>query len=256
MSIEENKIKLNDPRFWKNVLIEAIDDFTYRKTLDHETISVTEIAGCLRKAFYQRLYGVEIDTSDIIRLTGTLLHSIVEKKLEEILGKQGAEIMTEVHFDSSIKTPDGKEVKIGGQVDAITPNAEIIELKFTNKAPDEPYPSHVRQVAYYMYEMYAEKAHIVYFETANSFRIRVFTIKREPEEKFKKLIEEMKERAITLAKSLECAKRLREAGLSDDEIVSKCAPPRERGPLCNYCPFRLICLTKKYNGKSLTNWIR
>jgi CRISPR-associated protein Cas4 len=195
-------------------IMDALKDVD-AKAFPKDVISVTEACSpCLRKAYFDRVKSPIPSPIDFVKLVGEEAHS----RILDVLRKRGYSI--EVPFSLKIR-----DMTLVGRVDAAKEeggNKHIVEFKVVDDIPDKPYESHEMQVQLYMLAMRIPVAYIVYISRRDG-RVRVYRVRYD-----KKMVREAVKRAYRLFLALRDNK----------------APPPERSPICNYCPYALSCLSK------------
>ena len=187
----------------KAVLVEVSHDYS----LPPNKIWVTEIAGCLRQAFFNRIMlrekGVGIAYS-ILR--GRFFHEVVSRNLP--IG------ITERNPRTKVKRLETsyEEIELRGRADIVA-GSYVIDLKTSDRAPKEPLKEHINQIQLYMFLYEKNKGALVYLTKDGLVH---FVIERD---------ENLIQRLIEKAKAL--SKALRENRLPDGEV----------GPWCKWCPW-------------------
>ncbi len=181
-----------------------------KRLYEPDVLHVSEVTGCLRKAWFERRYArVEAHPRNIIYALGNGIHEALQKHLV----KRGWQAEVECMLDLG-------DFKLTGHADLFDPETgTLLELKTCSKLPEEPYRGHVMQANTYTYMLHASATYIVYIEKRG--RVRVFRVNWSPS-----LWQELLKRA----------RRLRKA------IIENRPPRPERGPLCEYCPYGWRCL--------------
>ena len=184
-----------------------------RRLYSSDRIHVSEVSGCLRRAYYERTRPrPALNPSNVVMLIGDGVH----EKLQGLLAKDGW--LAEVEARYRIK-----DFWLVGHADLYHPDEQlVVELKITNKAPENPYKNHLMQLNAYLYMLRARKGHIVYIDRGGSIKVHDTSFD-------KHLWRQTILRAITL----------REA------ITRKTIPSKEPGPWCTYCPYKWLCYTKR-----------
>jgi len=183
---------------------------------DRNSIHVSEVVGCLRKAWLNRKYG---DLKNLNHLSnskcvilglGFASHFVLEQALRE-LGYVTEKPVT-VEFPNGLKligTPDAYNDKV------------VLEVKTVNKIPDYPYEHHILQLNAYLNILNYDSGLIVYICKKDG-RVKIYEIRRD----MRKYVQ-----------ILERAKKLY-------YHISKDIPPEpEPSHLCNYCEWKLYCRT-------------
>jgi len=193
---------------WFRKLLES----SQRLFHSNDVIHVSEVSGCLRKAYYTRRTPMKAaDTVHVIMTIGNGVH----QQLQQYLVSQGWRSEVEVIWNF-------KKFRLTGHIDLYHPKENIVvELKTINKKPGKPYQNHLIQLNAYMKMINAAKGYLVYI--ARDGHVKVFRHRFD-----KQLWSQTIKRAFYLWYSLRDNK-----------------PPKpERSPLCNYCPFRWTCFSK------------
>lgn len=183
---------------------------------DNNVIHVSEVAGCLRKAFYTRRMPLkQASTLHIIMTIGNGVHS----QLQEYLADKGWRSEVEVEWNF-------KKFRLVGHIDLYHPRENIVlEIKTISKKPASPYQSHLIQLNTYIKMINASKGYLVYI-TRDGY-VKVFQHSLD-----KQLWSKAVKRAFYLWHSLDGNK-----------------PPKpEPTPLCNHCPFRWRCFQDRQRG--------
>jgi len=172
-------------------------------------IHVSELTGCLRKAYYLRKTPQGVAPSNTVKLLGDMIHA----SLQEVLEREGYLIEFKVGLSL-------EGFRLEGHIDAYHPEKGIVlEFKTESKLPDAPYEPHLRQAQIYAVMTKAKYAYVIYISRSDG-GVKVFEA---PVDK------NMLKWAVERAKALKYA------------VDNATPPPPERGLLCNYCDFRLMC---------------
>ncbi len=177
-------------------------------------IHVSEATGCLRKAWYERKYGLsEAHPRFIVYAIGNGVH----EALQAYLAGQGWLSEVEAYADLG-------GFKLAGHADLYHPeNSIVVELKTASKTPESPYRSHVMQLNAYLYMLRAKHGYVVYIKKKDGL-VRVYRHQWDPE-----LWRLLVERARTLHRAI---------------LENK--PPRpEPSILCSFCPYALRCYASR-----------
>ncbi|MCD6340770.1 MAG: PD-(D/E)XK nuclease family protein [Desulfurococcales archaeon] len=179
-----------------------------RRVSDPKVIHVSEAANCLRRAYYDRVSPApKLDIVNVVALIGNGVHY----QLQQYLGSRGWRAEVECKYET-------KKVTLVGHADLISPEGEIVELKTCNQVPSRPWPNHVLQLNAYLTMLKASKGYIIY--VARGGKVRVFEVKPK-----RGLFDRLVRRAYHLHYCL----------------IEKREPRPEKGPLCDYCPYRWRC---------------
>ena len=201
----------------QRLVMEALEEEVVSRLLsnrdrDENVVYVTELVGCTMKPRLRRiapLLGALVSHEPQV-LIGTLLHHGVESiTLRHSMGSD-VKVETEVEVETQVNG-----VTVRGRVDVMVKRGdeviEIDEIKFSRRAPSNPYEHHVMQL-----QVYAEMLQC-------SERCRLFLVYFTPD-------------AIV---SFEVKPRPILEQLVNDYLENRFAP-RWRWE-CDYCPFRSIC---------------
>ncbi len=181
-----------------------------RRRYEPDVLHVSEVTGCLRKAWFERRYGrVEAHPRNIIYALGNGIHEALERHLV----KKGWQAEVECILDLG-------DFKLTGHADLYDPETgTLLELKTCSNLPEEPFRAHVMQANAYTYMLHASAAYIVYIEKQG--RVQVFRLHWN---------------SVLWRELLERAKLLHNA-------IAENRPPRaERSPLCKHCPYQFRCM--------------
>ena len=204
------------------LIYEAFRRFLVKKSKPREnhSIHVSEVVGCLRKAYYNRKYGDEqlnhlAPTKRVILSLGLSTHLILEEILEELGYK------TESTYTLNLGS-----LKLVGTPDAINPQRNsILEIKTVNKLPEQPLEHHILQLNTYqgilktIYNSRPPIGHIIYIHKRDG-QIKIYTHIFN-EQLFNKIIEK--------------------ARIYHEYITQNQEPPAEPNWLCNYCEWKWRC---------------
>ncbi len=208
-------LRVSETEVWK-WLLEAVK-YEARVDLDPNVIHVSEVSGCLRKAYYARTRAITISPSNALKLLGNSIHRAIQSVLE----KKG--YTTE--YQVSVKFGD---IRLVGTIDVYDLENNIpLEIKTTSKPPEEPYPNHVMQLQTYINLLRADYGYLIYI-SRNNGKVKVFKLRRD-----KKILRKAIERARTLSQALR----------------SHQPPAPEKSPLCYYCDFKFYCFKTTHKGE-------
>ncbi|MEB3859757.1 MAG: PD-(D/E)XK nuclease family protein [Desulfurococcales archaeon] len=197
MSSEESRIL---SAIEKALVTEASTDYV----ASPDQVWVTEVSGCLRQAFYNRVMIREKSVGAAYSiLRGRLLHEVVLRNIP--LGE------SEHKMETRTVSLDG-EVELRGRADLVA-GQYVVDLKTSERTPQEPPREYVNQVQLYMLLYNKPKAMIVYI-TKNG--LRHFIVERD-----EGLIERLKRKALELSRALK----------------SNRLPGPETGVWCKWCPW-------------------
>ncbi|RLG56361.1 MAG: CRISPR-associated protein Cas4 [Candidatus Hydrothermarchaeota archaeon] len=189
-----------------------------RADIDSSVIHVSEVVGCLRRAYYARRRFFTITPYEAIVLLGSQIHQAIES------------ILQEHGFETEFEVAVNREgIRLLGHIDAYHPQENVVlEFKTVKAVPETPYKSHKLQAETYGAMVEADKVYIVYISRTDG-KVKVFNVKWSPS-----TLDFLFDRAKLLSNCLSNNK----------------TPPRERSHLCNYCPFKLNCLPyREYKGE-------
>ena len=205
----------------EQLIYDAFRRFLVKKSRPRtEAIHVSEVVGCLRKAYYNRKYGDEqlnhlAPTKRVILSLGLSTHLILEEILEE-LG----------YHTESIYMLNLGGLKLVGTPDAVNPQRNsILEIKTTNKLSEHPLEHHILQLNTYqgilkmIYDSGPPLGHIIYIHKRDckiKIHTHIFNMQL-----FNKIIEKA---------------RIYHQYLKQDQ-----EPPAEQSWLCNYCKWKWRC---------------
>ncbi len=204
-----------EEEFFRNYIVDLIRSAVIRGVrreypLDKNTVAVTEVIGCLRQSFYNRVFLYELDYPSAFRiLRGILMHEWLAERLPVGLTETGEREELRLELDL------GDGGKLVGRADYVVGDY-VIELKTTSRRKlDAPREEHVKQVLLYMYMLGKERGFIVYLHDSGD--ISAFPVKMDRE---------------LVKKLLNKAKALRKA------LKEGVPPPPEPGSYCKWCQWR------------------
>ncbi len=179
-----------------------------------DVVHVSEVTGCLRRAWYERKYGlVEAHPRLIIYAIGNGLH----EALQDYLTRRGWQAEVELSVDAG-------GFRITGHADLYDPGRNIVvELKTASRLPDKPYRSHLTQLNAYLFMLRARVGFVVYIGKRDGF-VRLFRHEWDPQ-----LWRRLLERARILYRA----------------VVEDKPPRPEPGPLCDWCVHRWKCYASR-----------
>ncbi len=183
-------------------------------------ISVAELVGCLRAAYYRRIKPLKFTGPQVVRLfIGRAVHYALERLINDHLGSSRAEVRRELELNI-----EGDKVYIVGKADLIHFGEEevIVEVKVIGQVPEEPYPEHRKQLRYYLALFGINKGILLYID--RNGRLRTFTVTRDLG-----LVSEIVHRARQLYLSLKHSR----------------PPSPERNNSCYFCPYKWICFKRR-----------
>jgi len=216
-----SRIDITSAEFYRNAIFLWVNATSERP---RDTIWITEIAGCLRKAYYDRVEPAKFDgVQSVLIFFGEALHSRLEMVLNKLYGnifRSEVEVETFVDDRNTMFRISGKADLVAEELDT------VVEIKTCGEIPREPLLPHKRQLQYYLNLTGFNTGVLLYIARDSS--MRTFIVKRDPA---------YEEEMIQRAKALYYALKYRR-------------PPKgEKIPiLCSSCPYRLTkCITR--NGK-------
>ena len=210
-------VDLSSSAFYEEVISRFVNSDVPREL---NRISVTELVGCLRAAYFRRVRPARFTGPQVVRLfIGRAVHYALEKLINEHLGSSRGEVKRELELNI-----EGDKVYVVGRADLIHFDEEevIIEVKVTGQIPEEPYPEHKRQLQYYLALFGINKGVLLYID--RNGRLRTFTVTRDP-----RLLAEIVERARILYHALKTDK----------------PPAPERNSSCYFCPYKWMCFKRR-----------
>jgi len=186
-----------------------------------DKVTVTELSmECPRAIFFSRIFG------EYFARTRNIISLVIGKKLHEIsiLGK---EMEVKVEWNGIV-----------GRIDEYDPtNAIILEKKFVQRTPREPYEHHVKQISYY--KLLAIKNNmpvnytILWYFCFDDLEdpVKVFVVKTPP-------LDVIEREAIFKREAIVFA------------LKNKKIPARKLGWFCKFCNYSMLCfMDKKYLEK-------
>jgi len=206
--------------------------------------SPTELAGCMRNAYYSRLFPEDFSDGTYINfLYGNIMHDLFQnslelknknKHLDEIFGDKISYIENEkaFHYLIPLERTGGKRVVISGRLDTIVyfkddPTPVVIDYKTTRAIKynlHSPKQAHVAQLNYYLGCVLADYGMVVYINKSD-MKIVQHTIAWS-----QKIFDDMINFAVELNKSLET---------NIAPIVKK--SEMKDGGYCAYCRHKTKC---------------
>jgi CRISPR-associated exonuclease Cas4 len=184
-----------------------------RRAYRDNVIHVSEVAGCLRRAWYERVRPQPaLDPNNVVIMVGNGVH----EKLQELLAEKGWQSEVEAKYKV-------KDFWLVGHADLYHPEEQVVlELKTSSKVPEEPYRGHALQINSYIFMLRAKRGYIVY--VARDGGVKVF------EHRFdKRLWSETVKRAMQL----------------HEAVAERRKPPAEKGPHCRFCPYKWYCFAER-----------
>jgi len=204
-----------DTYFKKSILWEAIrKSFEDRIVVPNEpnTVWVTEVCGCLRRAWLRRknaqAYVVSLDI-----IEGQAIHEFLRKSLESM----GFEVEKKVEIILDT-------LKIVGKADLWDPkNRHVLELKYTGNVIKKPLFQHLMQVGFYAKVLQAKDAYVAYIIKSRPISIKLFKVRD---------INKMFRTVVYRARQLL------------DYVKKDEPPPKDNFATCNTCEYWREC--RKY----------
>lgn len=185
-----------------------------RRIYREKYIHVSELTQCLRRSYYNRTRVEQrVDVKNIILTIGNGIHRVLQEYLRETKG-WSIEVELKINLGG---------FWLVGHADIITDDNEILELKTVSKIPGQPYINHLMQLNAYLYMGKAKIGYLIYIDK-NKGNVKVFKHYRD-----NKLWNELKKRAHSYWTSLRNNK----------------PPAPEFSPLCQYCQWKWLCLSKR-----------
>lgn len=201
--------------FFDSVLCRAFERSRYPRE-NPNVISVTEVTQCLRYSYFMRRKPI-CAPQVVPLLLGIEGHRIIAEYLQE-----------EGFITERLVCGERDGIRLCGRVDAYHPDRNIVvEVKFVESPPKEPYEDHEFQTQIYMAMLEAKMGYIVYYSRDPLNRTRVFHVF--PSDR-------------VLDEAFERAKILRDALLNDKP------PPAEKGRWCRWCQYRYECYQLNRKG--------
>jgi len=187
-----------------------------------DVIHVSEVTQCLRKSYYQRRRASRMTGMEAVIIIGSMIHLAIQ------------DVLRRYNFrpEFRIGMKEGG-VTLIGHIDAYDPDNNIVlEFKTVDKIPEgRPWRSHEWQAKAYATMVDTDQAYIIYISRGRG-DVKVYRVKKDQE-----LLEHLLDRAKELSRALR-----------ENE-----PPEPERGPWCNYCPWKWSCFksrSKNYYGRS------
>jgi len=212
-------VELTSAQFFEALINSYVNDGEPPK--DPGKVFVTELAGCLRVAYFRRFKPLRFEGPQAIKVfIGRAIHESLSKVLAG--SKEFRFIKRELRTEYPVKV--GNEVvTVSGRVDvfAVSVYEVILEIKSVSEVPKEPYPDHVRQLKYYLALFNVDLGVLLYI--SRDGLLRTFVVRKDP-----KALKELEARARQLYYLLKYRK----------------LPRPERGPQCYTCPYKWNCYSK------------
>ena len=235
---------------WERILSAVISEDDRVKTLEDDSVGVTEALGCPRAAILSRVYGRRITHVDLPLLTGRLIHDAVTGFLER-RGVGYREVVIRVtHVDRYGEFP------VTGIADLVIPDEElIVELKTTTSLPREPRWVHLRQLHWYMYAWgfgSPVRGLLVYIKYTPPVRVVTFDVpwSRDVEESYMFVMR----RAARIHEAIvELREELRR-GTDIATALSRISLPGDNTG-CTYCRYVDVCRRVWPHGSPLTRYM-
>jgi len=207
---------LVSPSFWVNLIKQKFFYENEEYDRPDNRISVTEISGCLRRAYYDRVSPLERGDKDYLQMFyGRSVHFFVQQAILSQFPDVKVENKVMYTFDKY-----GSDITVVGKIDILYQDIPI-ELKTTDKLPDSPIQAHELQLRFYLAilrtaDIVPGYGLLVYF---NRDRVRVFSVREKERDR-----ELMESRAGRLRIALEQGRPPR-------------PEPDKAYPYCSYCPY-------------------
>lgn len=204
-------------KLFENVVKEVVEKVKERKM----SVSISEIAKCLRYSYYQTVRPMVSEKM----VLGIEAHEYVERVIKDVLSAYG------LNCESEYRVAGGARVDVLCVDKYLTPY--VIELKFTsNPSSENPFMTwYLRQLRYYMAlvmssNSYRRSVGVLMLLSYEYDRYYVHTIEMS-ESEMESVLREIEDRMSALGTA-------KQTGT---------APKEERGPWCQYCPYRRQCGT-------------
>ena len=208
--------------------------------------SPTELSGCMRNAYYNRLFPEEYDDKSYLNfLYGNIIHELFQnnldykmrdKVLKEVLGDniRYTESEKSFHYLLPLEKTNNKRIVISGRLDSIiflkdNPIPIVVDYKTTGAIKYNlaaPKDTHVSQLNFYLGCMLADYGILVYINKPD-LKIVQHTVKWSPE-----IFNAMVDFAVALKKSID--------NKTEPEVT---VIDMEREGYCSYCKHRDKCKT-------------
>lgn len=191
---------------WVKWVIDIIID-KYERSSNPDVIHVSEVAYCLRKAYFQRYHNIERDVKHKVRMfIGQTIHDVLEKF-------HPADCLTE-----QVVTKNLNDFTVIGHVDMIDADSIPYEFKYTHLRFRSIPKYYMLQVVGYTWLLDVNYGYLVIIFADGDVKIRKIY-------KSVDLLTEFLTRADKLHKYL----------------VDRVLPPRERGVMCKACEYYHLC---------------
>lgn len=204
-------------KLFENAVKEAVEKVKERKM----SVSISEIAKCLRYSYYQTVRPMVSEKM----VLGIEAHEYVEGVIKDVLSAYG------LNCESEYRVVGGARVDVLCVDKYLTPY--VIELKFTsNPSSENPFMVwYLRQLRYYMAlvmssGLYRHSVGVLVLLSYEYDRYYVHTIEMS-ESEMESVLREIEDRMSAL-------RTAKQTGA---------VPKEERGPWCQYCPYRRQCGT-------------
>lgn len=234
--LEDGKLSRADPVFFEvNVL--AIDfgvmlteylqeaEKNKSKTRSIGKYYASELGNeCLRQSYYRYTLNHEIEPFTLgVFALGNILHDFLGNVYKIQLEKDGHV----VELEKEVPPYKNKQFEIHGRADMLVDESLVVDIKTVSpnafKFGSLPYESHKSQVMFYMHQLAADEAGIIYVDKY-ALRIVPYVVEYEP-----KLFRSSVSQIRNLHKSL---------------LSGELPPRHEAFPKkypCSYCPYQLEC---------------
>ena len=230
-------------------------DGSHHTKVDNK-FSPTELSGCMRNAYYSRVFPEDYDDGAYINfLYGNLVHDLFQdnltlrtgnKHLEELFQDKISYIENEkaFHYLIPLEKTNGKRIVISGRLDTIVyfkddPTPVVIDYKTTRAIKwnvHSPKQAHVTQLNYYLGCVLADYGMIVYINKPD-MRIVQHTVPWSQE---------------VFDKTVDFAVKLNESLTTNTPPTIKKLEMKDAG-YCAYCKHKVKCSTREKEIKEGDN---
>jgi CRISPR/Cas system-associated exonuclease Cas4 (RecB family) len=202
--------------------ISIIKNAQQQMTSRENSISITELAFCLRKAVFSRIDPMPMTDEELfIHVSGQIGHEVIRKYFMMYPDRFRSEV--EVRYEQVRGRIDIHDTILNNIVDFKTSKSQKVLLK--------PFKFHEQQVKFYMAIMGSNEGQIIY--QMNNFNgYRVFPIYMNAEER-KAVLQELKSEAQLLRNAIDAADPFLVKGIDND---------RDMNWMCRKCPYVQKCL--------------
>lgn len=230
------------------------DEGRFHAQKNSSRFSPTELSGCLRNSYYNRLFPEEYDDKTYLNfLYGNVIHELFQKHLDwkerdkvlkEIIGDNIRYVENEkaFHYLLPMEKTNNERIIISGRLDSIiylkdNPIPVVVDykttgmIKYNEKAPKD---AHVSQINFYLGCMLADYGILVYVNKPD-LKIIQHTVPWSPQ-----VFNDMIDFAITLKKSI------------DTNTVPDCDVIKmEQDGYCSYCKHKDKCKAYEATKKAV-----